>query len=700
MMKSVFTKAWFWLAPFLFIATTVVAAPIQLRSLTIPAEYRDANIQSLGQDSTLFLVEWNRVVTEGEKAELEKTGARILDFIPESTFLVRAQNPAALEQLDFVARVLSYRAPMKAEPGLAKAQFERVAPWVVVELAADSSPDSLRPFALGNIIRFGKLAYLAQIENARLSEVAALDSVLWVERYEAPRLLELSAKDLGISVLADPPAAPPTLTGYESGTKAISAELAYGVGFSGAGQIIGYADTGLDQGNMNSLIADFRGQVKSGHAIALGGMSWGDPHSHGTHVAGSISGSGASSGGAIRGTAWGAKLVAEGMWSDIMNNIFPPGVDVIFRTAYDQGARIHSNSWGRDTQGGYDAMARQVDTYLYDKPDFLAVFAAGNSGADMNKDGVIDEKSVGSPATAKNVMSVGASKNLLLTGGIQKPLKELRDGATKWGVEPLASSFLSEDLKGMAGFSSRGPTADGRIKPDLVAPGTNIVSARSSHPKAGEGWGVFDSSYLYMGGTSMATPVLSGALGVQREFLQRKLGRDTMSAALLKAYAVVSAEDLFPGQFGIRPQGQEQPTVRPNNHEGWGRITLSGLADTATILELQDNATGVATGEEFRLTWTITDAGSRPLRVALAYTDAPPAASSQVALVNDLDLEITTPSGAKLYPNGKTAPDNRNNLESIDVATQEVGNYQLVVRGRNVPQGRAGKQAFALVVVR
>src|SRR3989338_1286981 len=98
-------------------------------------------------------------------------------------------------------------------------------------------------------------------------------------------------------------------------------------------------------------------------------------------------------------------------------------------------------------------------------------------------------------------------------------MSDLRDGTKKWGAEPIASSRLSEDARGMAAFSSRGPTADGRIKPEVVAPGTNIVSARSTHEKATVGWGTYGDKYLYMGGTSMATPLSSGALGILRQFL-------------------------------------------------------------------------------------------------------------------------------------------------------------------------------------
>ena len=71
-----------------------------------------------------------------------------------------------------------------------------------------------------------------------------------------------------------------------------------------------------------------------------------------------------------------------------------------------------------------------------------------------------------------------------------------------------------------------------------------------------------------------------------------------------------------------------------------------------------------------------------------------------MALVNDLDLELITPSGAKIYPNGLTAKDGKNNVEAIDLDRQEAGRYRIVVRAASVPQGRNGKQPFALVVYR
>ena len=384
------------------------------------------------------------------------------------------------------------------------------------------------------------------------------------------------------------------------------------------------------------------------------------------------------------------------MWSDIMNNIMPPSIPTLFDAAYKQGARIHSNSWGAPgSNGRYDNWCVLTDTWLFNNQDFLAMFAAGNEGADMSKDGVIDQGSVSSPGSSKNVLTVGASKNYLLEGGIQRMMKELRDGTNKWGVEPIASSKLSEDQKGMAAFSSRGPTQDGRLKPEIVAPGTNIVSARDRHPKADPAkmsWGLYDDHYVFMGGTSMATPVAAGGVALVRQYLVQKLGTENVSSALMKAAVANTATDLFPGQFGERGAGQEQPTRRPNNHQGWGLVNLANMASGTP--HLVDEKVGLATGQAKE--YLVQHFGGS-LHVTMAYTDAPGTASAQRTLVNDLDLSVIDPSGRALFPNGKSGKDAVNNMEQIDILNAPAGAYRIVVSGGNVPQGKNGAQPYALV---
>jgi subtilisin family serine protease len=248
----------------------------------------------------------------------------------------------------------------------------------------------------------------------------------------------------------------------------------------------------------------------------------------------------------------------------------------------------------------------------------------------------------------------------------------------------------------MAAFSSRGPTADGRLKPEVVAPGTNIVSARSKHPKADPNmsWGIYDDHYLFLGGTSMATPLTSGAMAIVRQVLLQRMKVESVSSALLKATVANTAEDLFPGQFGSGV-GQEQPTRRPNNHEGWGRVNLASLVDDAGLSFL-DHRQGLSTGAAFEQSVVVRDI-SRPLKVTLAYTDAPASASAVRTLVNDLDLTVVSPSGKVFYPNGKSGPDSVNNMEQIDVLQPEAGTYRVMVKGTNVPQGKGGSQPFALV---
>ncbi|MEK7790051.1 MAG: S8 family serine peptidase, partial [Deltaproteobacteria bacterium] len=102
-------------------------------------------------------------------------------------------------------------------------------------------------------------------------------------------------------------------------------------------------------------------------------------------------------------------------------------------------------------------------------------------------------------------------------GGIQKPWGKFKEADKKWGAEPIASDMPSNNPNGLAAFSSRGPTPDGRLKPDVVAPGTNVLSARSHMPNSEKLWGEYNEHYLWSGGTSMATPLVSGSAALVRQ---------------------------------------------------------------------------------------------------------------------------------------------------------------------------------------
>src|SRR4029453_6269240 len=129
----------------------------------------------------------------------------------------------------------------------------------------------------------------------------------------------------------------------------------------------------------------------------------------------------------------------------------------------------------------------------------------------------------------------------------------------------------------------------GRIKPDLVAPGTNILSVRSSQATE-NGWGSYNQYYMYLGGTSMASPLAAGAAALVREYYIEHEHSVNPSAALLKATLINSTVDIT--GYGNTSREAGQPV--PNNHEGWGRIDV-GAATTPGSRGFVDDAAGLNT---------------------------------------------------------------------------------------------------------
>jgi serine protease AprX len=689
----------------IFSGTADAGELLRLKSAgTIRMSDRSADLMRLhafDQSYVHFVVQFNSAITEQDKQMLRAQGMEIERYIPDDALLVRGTSSAAglvklsSERVRAVSRLVpewKISPEFWTEPSTVSAQAEEL---ILISTLSDSSAqDTARELERipGVAIRaVHERDLVISASKARLHDIAAIDAIEWVER--APVIVSFvlpmdGVRTSGVHAENSP------VTGYESGTKLMGFEAAWSRGFKGGGQIAVVADTGLDSGDASTLHSDFKDPFLKGYLSGLGTETWGDSMGHGTHVCGSVVGTGRASDGAFKGGAHEGKLIIEGLWSALLDNLAPStNFNALLDPVYADGARVHSNSWGNARNfGDYDTFAARVDEYMWNHPEMLVLFAAGNSGVDANHDGRIDEGSVGSPGTAKNVLTVGASKNYLMTGGIQKPMHELRDGEKNWGAEPIASSHLSDNPQGLAAFSSRGPTSDGRIKPEIVAPGTNIVSTRSHNPKSSALWGAYNADYAYAGGTSMATPLTAGAATVLREYLIKARGISQPSAALVKGTLMHTATDLFPGQFGVG-QGQELPTRRPNVHEGYGRVNMDAATALGDDTQLIDDKAGVGLSEEKAIQVTVGASGT--LRATLTYTDAPASTSASRALVNDLDLKITAPDG-KVYQK----QDRINNAEMIELTGLAPGSYTVSVLGINVPQGRDGKQPYSLVVSR
>ena len=424
---------------------------------------------------------------------------------------------------------------------------------------------------------------------AKIEQVAQLHGVRSVETYALRQL----RNDVAAGLM---------------GAKEVLAPAA--LGLSGRGEIVGVADSGLDTGNPAAIHPDFTGRVATIYSWPVA-SDWssivtnvgGDDgpadtrSGHGTHVTGSVCGDGKTSLAVqpdpVRGLAFEANVVFQAVeqtlkWTAAYRQDYyrqykryppdsglaglPADLKLLYQQAYDAGVRIHNNSWGGGDFGAYDDYAAAVDRFMWEHKDFLILFAAGNDGSDGNRDGIVDEGSITPPGTAKNCVTAGAAESVRAQGGYQLPYGQL--WPADYAVKPLKADKPSDNADDISAFSSRGPTKDQRIKPDLVAPGTNILSVRSQALPAGvdPGWGAWQKlkdKYMFDGGTSMATPLTTGAAAVVRQFLRRVQRRANPSAALVKATLIHSTR--------YRPYRHASPASNAmyDFAQGWGTWTCT-----------------------------------------------------------------------------------------------------------------------------
>lgn len=365
--------------------------------------------------------------------------------------------------------------------------------------------------------------------------------------------------------------------------------------------------------------------------------------------------------------------------------------------AFRNGMRFASNSWGAPANRytvesmEYDAIVRDADPATPGNQEFTVCFAAGNA---------YGGGTILTPATGKNVITVGASENYR-PEGVVDACDVGDDGAD-----------AADDI---VDFSSGGPLDDGRTKPDLVAPGTHVQGCASQHRfyngrslcvdlSVSKYYPAGQTLYAWASGTSQATPVVAGAAALVRAYavLEDWFDGAAPSPAMNKAILVASATPLS----GLRA-GRQLPDAR----QGFGRVSLAPVFDDAARVLVDQTVTFTTAGQTHVETGDVGDP-ARPFRVALVWTDAP-GMPNFAARVNDLDLEVRVGdtvyrgnafTGFESTPNPDGLADAINTVESVTVPAGVRGPFTVTVRaatiaGDGVPgNGDATDQDFALVI--
>ena len=675
------------------------------------------------------------------------------DLLPDDAYIIKLSGPIEpkwQEELETIAPLGDHRPPetfrMMLTPGqLARVQslpfVERVKRYGLLDTLTPAMVqllDSIKPSepaavghfdvtvhlpeAVGKVVslleksgikvveRSGtSLRFEARVDSPILAAIAQLPIVRTITPFATCDLfLDQARVILGLDDISQQPPQP----GFEL--------------WDGSGEIVAVFDSGIDatHPDIKPALAGEPGRFRDGVPN--------DTNGHGTHVAGIIAGRGTASNGQIRGVAPGARVRSFSIMDAGGKLIIPLDLGEMLKLAVDSGAKVINLSWGKKLRADYDVYGESIDRFARANPEILVVVAAGNEGESVKEQGprlgFHRPKTIGMPAAAKNVLTVGACCNRDRIPPFAPTWGELRGSQfpdPPAGEEPVVAAAAFP-----AAISSRGPTGFDAVKPDLLAPGTLVLSARGGnaalefidHPlPAAAGNGV--PRYGYLNGTSMAAPMVAGAAVLLRQFLRVKHNTTNPSAALLKALLILAAVRIQ--NANSHSVLRDAPPVAvgfPDFDQGFGVLNLRNVLPHSTapkgwVLAFHEVANDSAAALEARVESDSPRRSFRPfkveapadsaaeLRVALAWTDV-----SGRGVQNLLTLEVKQPDGMVWIGNpdrqmfldeaalalGAAPIDKHNTVQLVTIKNPKKGAYRITVRAEATT---APPQGYALVVL-
>ncbi|MFT3770927.1 MAG: S8 family serine peptidase [Minicystis sp.] len=633
-----------------------------------------AALDAASTDVILAYVEMVGPIARAWLTRLQELGVTPLRFQPANAYLCRASvaDLKRTAQEPFVLRVTPLTPDLKPRPRIG----EPAAVWIVAHGAGDPSGDVVSAIrALPGVeIEAGLpvedvnhfLHVPARVTPAGADAARKLPSVLAIEVRKAPE----AEDELANLIVAGQ---------YDGNGKPVGSYLRWleDKGLSGLGVAIGIVDAGVD----TSHVA-FSGRIKD---LADGARDW-----HGTFVAGHAAGAYLDEKDS-RGFIYGVGVAPRA--EIIVQNNQKGAAELCretVRATGPGGARgaVQNNSWGTGLssdpeamnygalEASYDSLVRNADPESGAPRPLVICFSSGNSG----------NQGLTRPKAAKNIIVTGNSENWRPDAGNED------------------ADDIGEVYTGPHG-SSWGNCGDGRIRPDVVAPGEWTASANfDSHPGEKE---YISPKLTWGGGSSAASPKTAGACALLIQWWRRH-GCEP-SPALVRALIVNGAE----------PMGFRQPI--PNRYEGWGRLNLASILDDR-VSRVHEDQTVLLREFGEKKEWLVRVADPRrPVKITLSWTDPPGAVGSgdspaNSAIVNSLVLRAFVGSLAyrgNNFQNGwSVSPEvpgaqaeGADNLQNIFLPAGAVdGAFRVVVEARNItancrdPRSVDPQQDFALVI--